>query len=121
MALYRLFDSDSGVVSLSSCNDLRLKLTRPQNEAFRRKLGVALKIANRLAGVRNQLFGHRADVAIERVFDKAKLKRDELRRLIDIARELVDALRSAWDLPKEMWPANDAIADTARLLDSLGA
>jgi hypothetical protein len=82
MALCRLFDSDPGVVSLSSCNDLRLKLTSAQNAAFRRKLGIALKIANRLAGVRNQLFGHRADIAIKRVFDKAKLKRDELRCLI---------------------------------------
>jgi hypothetical protein len=38
-----------------------------------------------------------------------------------MARELVDALRYAWDLPKEMWPPNDAIADTVRLLDRLGA
>jgi hypothetical protein len=118
MALYRPFDSGSEV-SLVTCSALRLKLGKAANDTFRIKLGLAHRIAIRLAGVRNQLFGHRADISAEAVFDEAKLSRNELRRLIDLARELVDELRAAWNLPTVMWPPNGVVADTARLLDKL--
>jgi hypothetical protein len=122
MAIYRLFDSDSGVVSLSACNDLRRRLTSDQNEVFRQKLGSVRDIADRVAGLRNQLFAHRDDSSVQAAFDRARLKRDELRQLINTARELVELLRSGWDLPERMWPETEGAAqDSIRLLDDLGA
>jgi AbiU2 len=120
MAIYRLFDSDPNAVSLVSSNELRQKLDSAHNQIFRRKLGSVRDIADRVAALRNHLFGHRDNISTQAAFDEAKLKRDELRKLINTSRELVEILRAAWDLPKEMWPQNDAIADTVRLLDRLG-
>jgi hypothetical protein len=119
MAVYRLFDSDPSAIGLVSSNELRQKLDNAQNQTFRRKLGSIRDLAGRVAALRNHLFGHRGNITTQAAFDQAGLKIDELRNLIDTSRELVEILRAAWDLPKEMWPPNDAIADTVRLLDRL--
>jgi hypothetical protein len=120
MAIYRLFDSDATAVSLRSSSDLRLRLTAAQRQTFKHKLGSIGNVADRVAALRNHLFGHRGDISAQAAFDEARLKRDEIRKLIDVSRELVGMLRSAWDLPPETWPQNNAIADTVRLLDRLG-
>ncbi len=119
MSIYRLFDSGPGAVSLVSSNDLRQKLDPAQNRMFRQRLGSILNVANRVAALRNHLFGHRGDITAQAAFDEAKLKRDELRNLIDTSRELAEMLRSAWNLSPDIWPRNDAVADTIRLLDHL--
>lgn len=121
MAVYRLYDPDRTAVSLVASNELRQQLCKTQNQSFRQKLGSVLDVAERVSALRNHLFGHRGDIPAQAAYDEARLTRNELRRLIDTSRELVEMLRAAWDLPPQSWPQNNTIQDTSRLLDRLGA
>jgi hypothetical protein len=119
MALSRLYDSGGNTISLITCNQLRKKLNPAENAQFKNRLAIARPMANKIRRLRHNLFAHRLDADIHKIYSEVKLRQSEVRRLIEIARQLVRQLCAGWRFPER--GALQSSADTIRLLQRLGA
>ena len=119
MALSRLYDRGRDAISLNRCRHLRKKLGPSELTSFEGKLSTAKPMIEKTRKLRNNLFAHQLDTDAQKLFADIKLKVDEIRELIDLSRQSVDLLCSAWSFPK--WDPMFAAPDTMKLLMRLGA